>query len=295
VKVIPVALATKRAARSTTEAAAILIERQDGQTFGFTSSDRPLVLDGVTYSEAHGIVASALEAQSSWTPANMEVTTLDDGTIFDRDDVIAGKWRGAEFTLFRYDFKTKPATMADVDVMIVGKFGGIRPEGNQFRIELRDIRQWLQQQVGAPSQKTCRNRLGVMNVSQGSWCPVYLSPLIVTAQVGIVVSAQEFYVPSIVSADDYHGNGILRWQDGLNEGLSTKIKIHEFTSNGARFVLDLPMYLGITPGDEFTVEPGCRLRKEEDCRDKWDAVLGFNGEPDRPKPNDVLQPPVTSL
>jgi hypothetical protein len=53
----------------------------------------------------------------------------------------------------------------------------------------------------------------------------------------------------------------------------------------------LPMMGTIEVGDTFIPTVGCRKRLEEDCRDKFDNVLNFVGEPHRRGINNLTSRP----
>lgn len=290
-KVIPVGLASNYAGGSSTIAFALRVDRGDGLIVGFTSADHDDEIGGVDYLADPGLNISEIVQTASFAVDNMKLRTLNDGTVFSKLDIMSGLWKDAEFALFKYDHATPANGIEDV---MSGVFGQPKVSRQWIEVELRDLKQYGQQTVGAPSMKTCRNRLGVFD-GLNSWCTVYMPPLTVDGVVSSVVSHGEFYDATRLEVDDQFGNGVLIWTVGANAGLRCVVKTHELTSNGGRFVLDLPMFRTISPGDEYTVATGCRLRRDEDCLDKFDNVLEFNGEPDRPLVNDVLQLPEPNV
>lgn len=75
--------------------------------------------------------------------------------------------------------------------------------------------------------------------------------------------------------DDWSAMGQVRFLTGANTGYRRKVK------SLASGVITLTEALPFMPevGDELEHIAGCRLRFAEDCRDKFDVALSFNGEP----------------
>jgi len=95
--------------------------------------------------------------------------------------------------------------------------------------------------------------------------------------------------------------GVLTWINGENQGRQMEVKafINDgfgLTINqgaaGAIFDLFLPMSSQINAGDNFTVNRGCDY-KFITCKDKFDNVKNFRGEPHIPTPEDSAQNPRT--
>lgn len=296
-KTIPVALQAHYDTGATSLASAILIQRADGALFGFTSAASPLTLDlspwasavwglaaetAFVFNEQQGLDVSSIVTTSGFNVDNLELTTLDDGTLFDRDDLQAGRWRNAAFRLFRYRWDVATPTIADdVETMMRGTFGEITIGENTFNIELRGIAQKLQQPVGIVSQKTCRARLGESGTGK---CNKDITAFTFALTVTGVTDKGTFAASAATQAADYFGEGIITWGTGNNAGVSQKVRTFE----AGVFTLILPMVLDIQVGDTFTAVAGCRKRLMEDCKDKFNNVVNFQGEPHRPTIDDLV-------
>ncbi|WP_168217384.1 DUF2163 domain-containing protein [Paracoccus liaowanqingii] len=70
--------------------------------------------------------------------------------------------------------------------------------------------------------------------------------------------------------------GVLTWITGPNAGRSVEIK--SWASAGGAFELFIPVAYPISPGDQFTVAPGCDKRFAT-CKSRFANVLNFRGEP----------------
>jgi uncharacterized phage protein (TIGR02218 family) len=282
VKSIPVALAAHYALPSTTLATGLRITRTDGQVFAFTSHQRDAVIGGITYQSAPGLRVTDIVIQAGAQVGNLELTTFNDGSVFSVVEVLSGVWKNAAFVIFRYNWESVGGSPEDgVDTLLTGTLGEGELRKNELVIELRDLRQYFQQSVGSASSKTCRYRLG------DSRCGIELagSPNLWTKTITVtgVTSNQVFTDASRTEPSDWFTEGILTWLTGNNAGLSQRVKDYALGSPAAgEFTLAFPMLSAVQVGDTASVHAGCRKRLEEDCRDKFDNVLNFGGEPHRP-------------
>jgi uncharacterized phage protein (TIGR02218 family) len=297
VKTIPAALQAHYDTGATSLAYAILIQRADGALFGFTAAAQPLTLDLSPWASAswdlaaetafvfdarQGLDVSSIVTTSGFSVDNLELTTLDDGTLFDRDAVQAGRWRNAAFRVFRYRWDVATTIANDVETMMRGTFGEITLGENTLTVELRGIAQKLQQPIGIVSQQTCRVRFGSQGPGQ---CNKNPAPFIFAKTVAGVTNKQTFSATG-AEPDDYYGEGIVTFTTGSNAGVSQKVR----TYAGGVFTLILPMVLPVQVGDAFTAVVGCRKRLMEDCKAKFANVVNFQGEPHRPTVDDLVKP-----
>lgn len=167
------------ATRNTTLAYGLKITRTDGEIFAFTSNDRddPVTEQGspaiyTLYRANPGLDVSSIVTAANMGVGNLELRTLHDGSVFTTEDLLAGVWRNASFTLIRYNYVT-PAN--GVEYLLAGTIGENELRVTEVFAELRDLRDYLQHQIGAASSKTCRYRLG-LNDGLHSHCPVRLDP-----------------------------------------------------------------------------------------------------------------------
>ena len=156
-KTLPVGLAAHIAGGTTTLADLLKITRTDGTVFAFTSAANDVTISSVLYKSAQGLNISSLEASAGLNVDNLELSTLDDGTVFTKLDVLSGRWLNADFVISRYNW-SNPAD--GVDVRMVGTIGEVRLHRGYVTAELRGLQQYLQQPIGSVSSKTCRARLG---------------------------------------------------------------------------------------------------------------------------------------
>lgn len=205
-KTLPVGLAAHIAGGTTTLADLLKITRTDGTVFAFTSAANDVTISSVLYKSAQGLNISSLEASAGLNVDNLELSTLDDGTVFTKLDVLSGRWRNADFVISRYNW----ASPSDgVDVRMVGTIGEVRLHRGYVTAELRGLQQYLQQPIGSVSSKTCRARLG------DAMCTKDLTSFTMTNTIGVVDSNQRF---SPVQGGDAHyaSVSLLLLLDGAN-------------------------------------------------------------------------------
>lgn len=292
-KQIPAALQAHYDSGGTCLASAILIMRTDGKVFAFTSHDLPLILDvrswgidstALMFDCKQGLSASGITSTSGFSVDNLEMTTLDDGSLFVREEVMAGLWQNAEYRLFRYRWDVALPTIAnDVEILMRGWLGEITLGAATLTLELRGLKQKLQQSLGMVSQKTCRSRLGATGLAQ---CNRSLVDLTHAATVTAVSDKRTFTINGGMP-DDYFGEGLMTWNTGANAGLTQKVRSH---SAAGVVTLVLPMVLPIAVGDQLTAVAGCRKRLAEDCAGKFANAINFQGEPHRPNPDEITRP-----
>jgi len=266
----------------TTLAYGMKVTRADAAVYGWTSHDEDATISSVLYRSGPGLAVSELAANAGFAVDNAELTILPDDTIVTRDDILAGRWSGAAFEIFRYNWSDLTQGR---DVLFVGTFGEVKLRGTSATVELRGLQQALQQPIGSPSTKNCRARLGDamcgIDLEDAAWKK--------TGTLTGVTSNQVFTDSARAEAADFFTDGTLEWTGGNNDGLTVRIKTH---ATGGVFTLMVPMMLDVQVGDTYIARAGCRKRLSEDCITKFDNVLNFQGEPHRPTVDDITKPAV---
>ena len=207
---------------------------------------------------------------------NTDVYVIADDAVLTRADILAGKWDGAKVYFFRYNWKLPASGLIPVKR---GSFGNFSPQQGQFKVEFRDQRQALQQNTTWVIQEACRWRLG------DARCTVDLDPFTFEAEVTAVASAYEFTSTDLDQADDYFGEGFVNWLTGLNAGTPGH-KVKSFAA-GVVTLSEFAVF-EIDEGDTFEITAGCRKRWEEDCKDKFDNIINFGGEKDKPTRDELV-------
>lgn len=100
------------------------------------------------------------------------------------------------------------------------------------------------------------------------------------------ITSNKVFGTSYINDPSTFVGGILEWTSGKNLGRVCEIKNASWTE----MELYLPLPYGVEVGDEFELTPGCTKMLPE-CRDVYDNVLNFRGEPYIPGQDAFLQYP----
>lgn len=286
-RVIPIALATMDAAGTATIAHALRVERTDGVVLGIVSTDQPITVDGLTY--LPGFELSDLVSSSGLAVDNMDLTVIADDDKLLARDLETGRWNNARFTLFRCNYLSPADT---VDVLKRGTTGIATVNRSSYTLEFRGLGQALQQALGGVVSKTCRARFcDFPHPVPGAICGLLAADFTVTGTIDAAASAYECTDAARAEAGDWFGDGVFTFTSGINTGRSVKVK--SFADGIFTFSLPFPDAPSI--GDTYSAIAGCRLRRSEDCCDKFDNVLNFQGEPDLPGPDALSTTPTPNV
>ena len=289
-KTIPIALQAHYDGYAQTVAYILKITRTDSSVFGFTTHDRSLTVDAVVYESGPGLDITGIVTTAGFAVDNLELTTLDDGAVFSRDEVLAGVWNNAKFIIQKLNW-SDPSN--GVEPILSGKVGEATLRQGSLVFELRGMQQALQQPIGNVSTKTCRAHFADFPAAnQNNLCGLAAPTFTTTSTVTGVTSNQVFVASGLTAAaDDYYAEGVITWTSGNNAGLRQKVRTH---AAGGALTLSLPMLLAVQVGDTFSIIAGCRKRLEEDCFTKFNNVLNFQGEPHRPTVDQITAAPEVS-
>jgi uncharacterized phage protein (TIGR02218 family) len=271
-KVIPIALAPHYALETTTLCHCLKVTRADGVVLGFTSLDQALTVSALGYEP--GFDVAQIISSANLGVDNLELTILPDDATVTEADLLGGLWNNAAFEIFEVNYL---APADGINVLKRGTTGEVQLRRGSFVVEFRGLTQGLQQSVGMVTQKTCRANFADFPAQRLN-APCRLDPAdwTVTGTLTSVTSNQVFADSGRTEPADWFTEGIITWTDGLNEGLREKVKLHAV---GGALTLSLPMPFEVQVGDAYSLIAGCRKRHDVDCRDKFDNILNFQGEP----------------
>lgn len=284
-KTIPIALAAHYATPWHTVCSCVKVERTDGVTLGFNSTNRPLTVDGLVYEP--GFDLSALASSESLSVDNIELRIVPDDATVPASDLRTGRWNSAQFTVFEVNYR---APTDGINILKVGKLGEVQTRRAYFVVEFRSLSQALQQTQGIYTSKTCRARLG------DAKCGVDLGPFTTTGTITGADSASIFSDSGRTEDDDWFGEGVIQFTSGRNNGFRQKVRAF---AAGGEFILSLPLPFTPEAGDTYSIIAGCRKRHDRtldnpdgvsDCLDKFNNVLNFQAEPHLPGLDALTKP-----
>lgn len=271
-KSIGASLRTHQQGRTLTLADLWKVTRTDAAVYGFTSLDRDLLYQGVTYQAETAFAASNVDQDTRLSVGNLEISGYFDSAAITQADAEAGLWDGARVELLRVNY-------ADLsqghEIIATGEVGEVRLLDGRLVAELRGFLQRLQNQQGRVYLPTCDLELG----AQGDFkCNVGMAPFTHAGTVTSVADRANFTASGLAQATNYFRFGVVTWTTGSNSGRRMEVKA--FTAGGV-FALQMPMAGAIAAGDTFTAKAGCD-KQLATCRDRFSNVVNFGGFPTVP-------------
>jgi uncharacterized phage protein (TIGR02218 family) len=261
------------------------IERTDGVTQAFTSFDKPLIVDGITYRPANSFSASQLASDTDMSVADVELLGALDSDDIQAADLLAGVYDHAEVELFLVDWGdlSLPRT-----IVRRGWIGTISQAGIAFRAELRGLGQRIQQPVIDSYSAECRVDLfsGKCGANRAAFAVAASVTALTDGALGVASDNRVFFASSLGQPPGWFDYGEIWWTGGNNAGRKTEVR----SFAGGRIELWEPMGLDLAVGDTFTIHAGCD-KSFATCKAKFNNVLNFRGEPHVPGNDAMLRYP----
>jgi uncharacterized phage protein (TIGR02218 family) len=247
------------------------LERRDGITIGLTSHDSELTRAGLVYKASPGMVPSSIERDESFSPANVSLQGAITSNAITAEDLRAGRWDGAHLTLSLCDWADE--TQAPL-FLLRGDIGTVDISDTSYSAELRGRTALLEAPVVELTSPACRAELGDKR------CRVALSGLMTLARVTHVNGA--LISVDIAPSDGLYSFGRLRWLDGANAGLTSRIAL----SQAGVLTLQEPPVFAPSLGTRVELMQGCD-KLLTTCVARFNNAVNFRGEPFLPG-NDLL-------
>jgi uncharacterized phage protein (TIGR02218 family) len=246
------------------------ITRKDGVTLGFTSHDKDIVYDGVTYKTQGGGDRSAISGTREMNPDTVDIEALlyeeGDGDI-NETDLRTGKYDYAEIWMFMINYIN---TGMGIIKLRRGRFGKVKLEQSKYTSSLTGMTDYFSKKICKKFSPECRANLGDAD------CGIDLNALKATGAVTGVTDSRIFADSSRTEAAGLFNYGYIIWLTGANAGLSMEVKGWDLATT--TFTLFLAMPKAIATGDTYEAYPGCD-KKMTTCRDTYSNTVNFRGEP----------------
>lgn len=246
------------------------VTRRDGQVQGFTEHDRDLTFSSLTYKASTGFTASAIQSSLGLSVDNLNVDSALSADTINEVDLSAGRYDAAEIELWWVNWND--ISNANMRYKIAkGTIGEVKRMETSFSAELRSLTQKAQQKTGRTYQRYCDAVLG------DNRCKVNLAALADNGTVATVLDSRAFSTTTISGSSDTFTLGHVQFTSGLCSGLQFEIKQHiQYTSGVHSIELWSAVPFAISPGDTFTMYPGCK-KDRETCVSKFNNILNFQG------------------
>ena len=247
------------------------LQRQDGNVYGFTTHDQTLTIDGVDYEPAASFNPTDIVSANNLDTDNLTVEGVIDSTTLTEDELRAGYWDYARFRIFQVNWND--LTMGDKKDR-AGHLGNVSAHRQTFVAELLGLMEAYATSVGGLSSPMCRASLGDQR------CKVDItaigSPPTSGVVTGTIVTADTDFFTLHDSArtepDGYFDEGVITIHYATGD-LSYEVKAYVVGT----WITKTPWAYDAT-GVDYTMTRGCN-RRFETCRDTFNNVINFRGEP----------------
>jgi len=254
------------------------VTRTDGAVFAYTDHDRDLTISGQTYVSRYGYIRTAITSRSDMSVDNLDVLGL-----LAQDEVTSYALRNGVFDYAEIEIHIANwSNPADGTILLRrGRIGEVVvKQDGAFSAELRGLTQALSQIFGQKYSPICRTDLG------SSKCKVDVEALALSGTVTAVASRKTFTGTHGAIAAGYFDFGVIKFTSGENIGRQMEVKTAGVDDGSVEMFLPLNYPIGV--GDGYTIYPGCD-RRMETCRDRFNNIINFRGEPFVPGPDAYRQ------
>lgn len=242
------------------------VERRDGICLGFTSHDRDLIIGGLIYRAAPGMLPSAISVSDDFDASTLDVSGALASDSISETDLAAGRWDRAAVSLFMVDWEDPEGERL---ALARGELGDVTVKANGFEAELRGPAALLERAVAEQTSPECRAGLGDRRCRVDMAGRVRVTRVVAAAAEAVVVVAE--------TCGPAFAFGRLRWIGGANSGLESLIA----ASDGAELLLQEPPPFPIEIGDPVEIREGCD-KSFATCTGRFANGENFRGEPHLP-------------
>jgi len=241
-----------------------ILTRRDGVRLAFTTHDREIHFDNLTFSPVNSFLPSMVSSSNSLNVDNLEVQAILSADGLTEKDIRAGLLDHGRISIFQVNWQD--LEMGKISIRH-GWLGEFTLKDQNFTVEIRGLTQKLQQTVGHLYSPECRADLGADN------CHVNMEKYTALGSVTMVLSRESFSDAGKLETSGWYDYGYVRWVRGGNAGFISEVK----TFSGGQFILYDRAPEPIVAGDLFLAVAGCDKRSVT-CKSKFQNFENFKGE-----------------
>jgi uncharacterized phage protein (TIGR02218 family) len=249
------------------------LDRRDGVTLGLTAHDRDILIDGLRFRAAPGMLPSAISLSDGFEVDTLDVAGALTSEAISEVDLAAGRWDGAKLRLLAVNWEQPEVTPL---LLARGELGDVGMRDGGFSAELRGPTALLERPAIEYTSPECRAELGDKR------CRMDLAGRRRILRVSEVIGETTIRLSAAEGSVNAYGYGWLRWIGGANSGLASAI----LSSSGDELVLREPPPFATEADVLVEVTEGCD-KSFATCRDRFGNGANFRGEPYLPG-NDLL-------
>ena len=250
-----------------TSAWCVRIECVGGLVVRLTTYPYDLTMSNATvYETDSGYEQTAYSSGTGFAASAIDLTGFVGIAGISRDQIASGVFDNARVYIFKCDFLNP---VEDYEEVTSGFFGKTTLEDDKYTIQGMSLIDALNQSTGKTYAAACMNTLG------SPLCGITLSLIDVTGTLTHVTSRFVIRDSARSEAADWFGAGTIQFTTGLNAGLKP-LEVKSYAADGTITLFD-PLYYAPAVSDAYVLIPGCRKRRDEDCRDKFGNVAVTSG------------------
>jgi uncharacterized phage protein (TIGR02218 family) len=138
----------------------VKLERENAETYGFTSLNQDIEIDGVIYKSHSAIDTSATATEINLSTDNLEIKSLINNEEITPQKLLSGYFDDAIVKLALIDFITVPATFEEGIILLQGRVGKVTFTDTTFTFELRSLSELLNKPVSKKTSPKCDHIFG---------------------------------------------------------------------------------------------------------------------------------------
>jgi uncharacterized phage protein (TIGR02218 family) len=244
----------------------------------FTDHQYPLTIyDGRTFEAMGGMDSSAQDRKSKLEQVQSNARGLISDDALTDEDLERGVYLDAIVDEFIVDWRVPYMGPIDYSRFIIR---GVSWDGALWNAELESTAAKLDEPVGDIFGPLCRVELFSSGLGK---CNLAAAPFLFTTTINNTDGDTQFEtdtVAGIWNADAYGQDGRAVFFGGQNDGFETRIKTYTLTGTPTGIVvLHERTPFTMLNGETAVLYPGCNKRLQGDCKNKFNNVLNFQGEP----------------
>ncbi len=238
---------------------------------GFTSFDRDIVIDGVTYYANTAIDPTAIKQDTDAGSNDFEAKGFIDSSLINDIDLRSGRYQDAEVDVFIGDFITGER----VKTLAKGTWGETKKNNLTWQVTIQTNADKLNKGVVQKLQETCRwtKRLDDPRCGIGAFSRSILATINTINSTQNYTTNQSIPIPHIFNQSS--GGGYIIPESGSNVGF--KLDIDYVTTGGIVHLIKVPPY-PFQVGDIIRIYPGCD-GQDYTCTTYFNNRNNFGGIP----------------
>lgn len=281
-RVIPAALQTHLDGRITTICRCFKITLSDNTVLGFTDHDRTLSFDGVDYKPQDAYSITTYQQRMGLSVDAVDISAAISATSLTQDDIDRGLYDNATLEVFIVNWEA----LSQRITLFKGLFGDVTRGKLSFDAEIRSIAHKLNQSTGRIYSHYCDAVLGDTRCKKD----ISASPFHYTGSVDSITDNQNFIITGFTQNNTgWFDYGRLTFTSGLNDGITLEIKSHVVESGDHVLKLWLKPPFDVAVSDTVILKAGCKKSFTQDCVQKFDNAINFQGFPDIPNMDAIIK------